>query len=185
MIAAVTEVALTMVIWVGAFRLNGWLPGYLDISPVISWIFLPAAVRLLSVMLLDTRGVAGLWLGALITNNAFHSEWQSLVVAVLSAGGPWLAVKIAQRWFGLQPTLKGLTASGLLQIAVLAALCNVLPHNLFFWAIGMVPTAASGVWPMFVGDLAGIVIVFYLLKTALAAAHWARHRGEGLASSDR
>ena len=154
----------TAAVWVSLFRFNDWFFGYIEFSQVISWVFVPAAGRLLSVMLFGLPGAFGLWLGALLTNHAFTSPWQSLVVASLSAGGPVVAMLIGKRWLRLSASLHGLTPANLFQLSVLAATCNAVPHNIYFWVIGLVPDPVTGVGPMFVGDLLGTLLALYTLR---------------------
>lgn len=160
----------TAVAWVLLFHLNEYLFGAFDLAKVlISWVFLPAAVRLLSVMLFGWRGALGLWLGTLLTNGASYEglSLMSLTVATLSALGPLVAVYVAMRWLRVPLNLRGLTASELTVFAVVGALCNVVPHNLFFWSIGMTSSPFGGLVPMFIGDLLGTVLVLYTLRFAL------------------
>ena len=155
------------------FRLNAWAFGYFEwAAAVISWVFLPAAVRLLSVMLLGRRGAMGLWIGTLITNEAVFGgdKFESIAVATLSATGPLVAVYLTMRWLKVPLNLRGLTTPHLTIFAIVGAFCNVIPHNLFFWLAGITPNPFGGLIPMFVGDVAGTVIVLYTLRGLLVAS---------------
>ncbi|MEJ8857460.1 hypothetical protein WKW79_23015 [Variovorax robiniae] len=167
--ASVLQVAGVAALWFVLFSLNDWAFGYLDQAHVISWVFLPAALRLLGVLLFGRWAALGLFLGALATNGtAFgHSMAQSVSVAALSGLGALGALHLTTRILQVPPTLRGLTAGRLAVFAVVGALCNVIPHNLFFWAVGLQPNPFVGLVPMFIGDLAGIVIVLYGLRGVL------------------
>ena len=167
--AAVFQVAGVAALWVALFRLNDWAFGYFDQAQVISWVFLPAALRLLGVLVLGQRAALGLFFGALATNGAAfeHSIAQSVSVASISSLGALGAIHLTTRLLQVPPTLRGLTAGRLAVFAVVGALCNVVPHNLFFWTVGLQPNPFVGLVPMFVGDLAGIVIVLYTLRGVL------------------
>jgi hypothetical protein len=67
--------------------------------------------------------------------------------------------------------LAGLQQSQLLVFAVVGAIFNALPHNLFFFMTGMSDDAWSGVLPMFVGDLAGTLIVLYIASFSIRMVH--------------
>jgi hypothetical protein len=56
-------------LWVGLFKFNSIFFEYLGVSQYISWVFLPAAIRMISVMLFDWVGAAGLFVGAVITSD--------------------------------------------------------------------------------------------------------------------
>lgn len=126
-------------------------------------------MRVLAVLGCGRIAVLGLFLGALLTSRAVHADdpMAAVVGAALTAIGPWLAVGIFQRWTRLPLDLRGLTPPLLLALAVLWALCNVVPHNLFFWLAGLQPDPVAGLGPMFVGDLVGIFVVLYGLRLAL------------------
>ena len=134
MAASAIAVAL---LWVLLFRLNRWAFSSIDVTVFISWIFLPAAIRMLAIMACDWVGALGLFAGALITNQAdpAGSAIDGLVLAFLSAAGPLLAFWCCTRLLRLPPTLTGLTASQLLVFAVVGALLNAVPHNIYFYLI--------------------------------------------------
>ncbi len=165
------QVGVALCAWLVLFSLNGWLLAYFDWAPVISWVFLPAAARLLSVMLFNWRGALGIWLGTLLTNGAVFGghPYQSQAVAAMSALGPLVAVYLTTRWLQVPMSLRGLTVSQLVVFSLVGAVCNVVPHNLFFWAIGITSSPVVGLIPMFIGDILGIVVVLYLLRAVLIA----------------
>mgnify|MGYP003584127937 CR=1 FL=1 len=165
------QIVGTATAWYLLFHLNEFLFGSFDWAKVfISWVFLPAAARLLSVMLFGWRGALGLWLGTLLTNEGSYGGGlspMSLTVATLSATGPLIAVQLTMHGHRVPMNLRGLTAGQLTVFAVVGALCNVVPHNVFFWLAGMTSSPVGGVVPMFVGDLLGTVLVLYALRFAL------------------
>lgn len=170
-LAVLLQVLGTMGAWIGLFELNIWFFGYFEWTQVISWIFLPAAVRLLCVMLFNWRGALGLWLGTLVTNvPVFGNDlFLSLMVATISAMGPLIAIYFTMRYLKISMDLRELTTGKLTVFAFVAALCNVIPHNIFFWIAGVAPSPFTGLIPMFVGDIAGTVLVFYMLRGVLFA----------------
>jgi hypothetical protein len=150
-------------VWVALYQLNNWLFSETYLNKYISWIFLPAAIRMLAVMVNGWAGVLGLFFGAILTNlSQLELEpFNVLVVAGLSALGPLAAVHLCTRWLQLPVDLAGLKRSQFLVFAVAGAIFNAFPHSLFFFMTGMSDDALSGVLPMFVGDLAGTLIVLY------------------------
>ncbi len=166
MLASIAGVALA---WVMLFKLNLWLFSFANITPFISWIFLPAAVRLLAVMWLGWRGAAGLFIGALITCNPVLGEnlTSALALSAVSALGSVVAVDCCMRWFKLPPSLNGLGASKLLGFAVAGAVCNVLPTNLTLYLAGQADAGSAEMLPMFVGDITGTLLILYLVALLL------------------
>jgi hypothetical protein len=151
-------------IWVGLFKLNAFFFDSIGFSHHISWIFLPAAIRMISVMLLDWIGAAGLFAGALITNAPWLDQnlSESIALAGLSSLGPVLAVTFCTRWLRMKGNLSGLGLRQLTLFGVVGALCNVVPHNIYFYMADRMQSPLDGVIPMFVGDLIGTVIVLYV-----------------------
>lgn len=151
-------------VWIALFKLNLWLFASIGVSQFISWIFLPAAIRMLSVMLFDGVGAIGLFIGAVITSNPLvdHNLSSAIILAGLSALGPMVAVTLCTKWLNLPPNLAGLGPRQLSLYALVGALCNVIPHNIYFYFSGKVENPLEGVFSMFTGDVLGTLIVLYV-----------------------
>lgn len=160
---------VVVLLWTGLFYLNEWLFSALSLSSVINWIFLPAAIRMLAVMALGWVGVAGLFVGALFTTDlVVHAGWyDAVVIAFLSALGPMFAVSACNRWLGMNEDLAGLRPSQLAVFSLAGAVCNVVPHNIYFFFSGHTPDIFSGMLPMLVGDLLGTLVILYFASLAL------------------
>ena len=164
-LAAVAVVLL----WTGLFYVNEWLFSALSLNSVINWIFLPAAIRMLAVMALGWVGAVGLFIGALLTNDIMvHSSWEdAIVIAGLSALGPMVAVRACTCLLRISDNLAGLRPSQLIIFSLAGVVCNVLPHNVYFFFSGHTPDIVSGMIPMLVGDLLGTLVILYLASLAL------------------
>jgi hypothetical protein len=160
---------VVVLLWTGLFYLNEWLFSAVSLSSVINWIFLPAAIRMLAVMALGWVGVVGLFIGALLTTDIImHSGWHdAIVIAGLSALGPIIAVRACTRWLGVSEDLSGLRPSQLVIFSLAGAVCNVVPHNIYFFFTGHTPDIFSGLIPMLVGDLLGTLVILYVASLAL------------------
>lgn len=161
-----------MALYFCIFELNVWLFASLSLTQSISWIYLPAAVRLLSVLVLGWAAAVGLMLGTLLTIFSSGSDWsgsmpESLAVAFLSGIGPVIAVAIGARWFRLPSDLSGLRPFHLLKFSLLGAACNVFPHTFFFWLLGKLSNPIEGIGVMFTGDVLGTLIVLYIAGVSL------------------
>jgi hypothetical protein len=164
--------ASVAVIWVVLFKLNAVFFESIGFSHHISWIFLPAAIRMISVMLLDWIGAAGLFAGALITNAPLLDQnlSEAIALSALSALGPVLAFNFCTRWLRISANLAGLGLRQLTLFGLVGALCNVIPHNIYFYLLDRSRSPMDGVIPMFVGDLIGTVIVLYVCALVLKYA---------------
>lgn len=161
------QVAVAAASWVGLYELNAWLFAAFEHTQRISWVFLPAAVRLVVVLLWGWRGALGLGLGALVTNVPIFGllTAESFLAAAASALAPCLAVALGRWAFGLPGSLQGLTPAALLKLAALNAACTLLLASLFtdVWGVRSLADGAA----MVVGDLIGTLIVLYATRSML------------------
>lgn len=155
--------------WCLLFKFNEILFATSEFSKHISWIFLPAAIRMLSVMVFEWVGAVGLFIGAMITSDILLGDNFStaLVLSSLSALGPVFAVAVCSKWLGLSRTLSGLGPRQICLFALIGALFNVVPHNIYLYFAGHMQTPFTGLLPMLIGDLVGTAIVIYLTSIVL------------------
>lgn len=167
----------TALLWIGLFYLNGWVFAALEETGTANWIFLPAALRLIAVLVLGWRGVLGLWLGTLATNTTvFDNIWvpESLGLAAVSALAPWLAVAMTRGKLELRPDLSGLDAVDLVALSVVCALWSALLHSAYLHWLGFDLAAAGSPVTMFVGNAVGTFLALYLFKLVMAVPATAR-----------
>ena len=151
------------VAWYLLYHLNQWLFASFSVSEQVNWIFLPAAIRMLAVVLFGWAGVLGLFLGALVTNQLFGevSPVSAVTVSALSALGPWLAFRVCTQWLHLPDDLAGLKPHHLLILSAVGAFFICVPHCIFFYLSGISPNLWSDLIPMFTGDLVGTLVMLY------------------------
>lgn len=164
-----TPVFATALAWAALYRLNDIWSDALAWSDGVTWLFLPAALRPLAILLFGLRGAAGLFLGSLLTMSMFTDAPMERVVSVaaLSALAPLAAVTCVVRCLNLRHHLRGLTTLHLLLVVVASAALSVTLHNLYYWNTDFHADLFSGMLPMFVGDLLGTFVVLYVARSAL------------------
>ena len=150
-------------LWVSLFELNGWLFSITEISRYSNWVFLPAALRVLAVLVLDWRGVAGLFAGTLFTcaPQIGVNMAEALVLASLSSLAPFVAVSLTTRCLRMAIDLKGMSYQQLAVIAAVAALSSSVSHNIFFSLQDELHSWVSVFFPMLAGDLIGTLFVLF------------------------
>lgn len=159
----------TAIAWIALFELNTYLFEDLAVNQNVSWIFLPAVVRVLAVMLAGYAGVIGLFIGALITNLPITSSELFDVFMLSSLAGltPLLAVWLVVRYFGLDEEFSDLRWWHLIAFSTAGAISNVVLTQCYL-AYSSRHDATSGSWfPMLVGDLLGTFAVLYIATFAL------------------
>jgi hypothetical protein len=157
------------VAWAILYRLNDVWAETLAWSDGVTWLFLPAAVRPLAILLFGVRGAAGLFLGSLLTMSLFTDAPVERVVSVaaISALAPLIAVTCVVRCLALRHHLRGLTTLHLIIIVVASSALSVALHNVYYWNANFHADLYSGMLPMLVGDLLGTFIVLYFARSAL------------------
>ena len=167
--AAIGGVAGVALAWCLLFELNDLLFAKLALSDHVSWVFLPAALRLVAVLLFGLVGAAGLFVGALLTqlNAGSPDVAEAVALASISALAPWLTVQAALRWLGIPRDLRGMQWRQLALIAAACAAVCSLAHQLYLtpeWALW---SGLPDLGPMFIGDLAGMLILGWLASRVL------------------
>ena len=168
----VTYCAISTLLYFGTYHLNTWLPSSVAIAPYVSLIYLPAAIRVLAVLVMGLPAAVGLMLGTLLsiytTEGAWEHVWyETLPTSFISGFGALLAVSIGTRLLKLPADLAGLQPLHLLQLSILGAVCNAIPTNTFFWLMGHISAPLDDALLMFSGDVIGSLVMLWLAATAV------------------
>lgn len=156
--------------WTLLFKLNMWAFKSLEVNHFVSWIFLPAFIRILSVLLFGWAAVTGLIIGAIITSNpADIGHTTPYVLALISGVGPMIAVRFCEYVLKLPPTLIGIRPSHLFIFAITGAFVNI-SLNGYYFALHQLPShPITCLSPMFIGDMLGSIIMLYVASFTLKA----------------
>ena len=142
---------------------NAWLFDQLSLSAHISWIYLPAFLRVAYVLIFGpVWGFGAIFLGSLLLGfRPDETLFQAFLNAVASALGPVLALGLF-RLLKERP-LQLVRLSDLIQMSLLYALLNAVVHH-FCWAYQQ-PNQLMSVSQlpiMMVGDLLGALLGAYV-----------------------
>lgn len=166
-----TMVATTMVAFLAMLAINEWLFPYLEFVPGINWVYLPAGMRVLCVLMFGNAGALGLLLVSWLVNFLYffpNDHLRAFMGGVLAAAAPWIANRIAQHAFGLRASLANLSPARLLACILLCSIASPLLHHLWFAVHGGTDDLLHSFFVMFIGDLNGTLIVVYAMKAILA-----------------
>ena len=153
------------------FWLNGLLFSKLHHSVGVSWVFLPAGLKLLLVLTMGLPGAVGISLAALALglSGELASNLTTALMASLIAGfAPYLVYKTLARKLELVDGLQKLTASTLLSLSVCFAMVSAALHQVLFSWQALTSQALNDLGAMFIGDMLGTLIVLYAAKLALS-----------------
>lgn len=156
--------------WTLLFKLNMWVFKSLEVNHYVSWIFLPAFIRVLSVLLFGWAAAIGLVIGAIITSHPADTGYVTpYILAIISGVGPMIAVRFCENFLKLPPTLIGIRPSHLFIFGITGAFVNV-SLNGYYFALHHLPShPITSLSPMFIGDMLGSIIMLYIASFALKA----------------
>lgn len=163
-------VVATILLFLAMLALNEWLFKQLEFAPGINWIYLPAGMRLLCTLLFAGAGAIGLLIVSWgVSFLLFFPDdfGRAFIGGILAALAPYLVYRLARRLYGLHPLLTNLTPRRLLVLSVAYAVASPLLHHVWFALQGQ-GNLLAGFAAMFVGDLAGTLIVIYAMKLVLS-----------------
>lgn len=151
-------VALT---WVLFFKLNMMFFSHFESSKFINWVFIPAGIRLIAVLLFGFYGVIGLFIGAMMTSHYVGIGFDTaIMVSLISGINPYLSITATKYCLKVDALMRGMDAKQLLTLSFFAALFNGLSHNLYFHLF-MGKGSIADCINMFIGDLIGSLIVLF------------------------
>jgi protein-S-isoprenylcysteine O-methyltransferase Ste14 len=166
----VAMAAATVTLFVAAVLVNELVFPRLSFAPGINWIYLPAGVRMLCILLFAEAGAVGLLLASWLVCFFYffpNDPVRSIAGGILASAGPYLVYRGAQQVFGLQASLTNLSPQRLLYCALAFSLASPLLHHLWFALYEHRPDLVSSFLVMAVGDFGGTLVVLYAAKFML------------------
>lgn len=155
--------------WVITYQLNILLFRNASISPMVSWVFLPAGIKIISVIIFNQLGVLGLFFGALTTYylNGFNVS-SPLILSSVSAISPYIAIHLSRYILKLDNLYSDMSGRQLLFISTMYAIVNTLLHH-YFVGVHMRNLAGFGneTLAMFCGDLFGTLLILLVMALGI------------------
>lgn len=173
---SVATVIVIAIAWVTFFELNSFAFSQLEYSERVNWIFLPAALRVIFVLLFNGVGAIGLMVGAYFTlpHTTDSVTLHALILSISSGLAPLIAVSFCKRFISLNSDLSGLKGAHILILSVACAAANSIILNSYLATQeGYSFLVAQGI-SIFVGDVLGSAIVLSVLAIALSI--WLKKR---------
>jgi glucose-6-phosphate-specific signal transduction histidine kinase len=149
-------------------------------EPNIAWLFLPAGVRLILIVVFEERSLLGLFLGSISTGLIFNDLNLSLglitLISLVATLATYLAYRIVKRFkFELDGDLRNLNLDTITSLALSAALLSTLGHHLVFKLNEGIfgKQVLTSVMTFFVGDLVGTLVILVLVFVTFKL--WYKH----------
>lgn len=151
------------------FGVNSYFLDSFAHSLGVSWIFLPAGLRLLLTLLFAESGAIGIALASVIISICFFFENLVLGIAagITSGLAPYVARYLAFKDMGLNAQLDTLDGSKLLSCVLIYSLICPLMHQILFTLATPDNLFFDNLGVMMIGDLLGTIIVIYSAKTLI------------------
>jgi hypothetical protein len=164
-------IGISACLYTGFFLLNELLFSRLEHVEGVNWIYLPSGFRVLLVLAMNWPGAVGIMLGGWYIDLFLQHETLGLGVlgnGIVSGFVPVAVKAWMQRRRQFDTQLHDLNIFHLLHFVLLYAACNSLGHQGLWWWLDR-PGAHFWVdiWPMFVGDALGAILILYGLRCLL------------------
>lgn len=161
-LAAIGIILAVAATWIFTFGLNTLLDPVFFEHIGVSWLFIPAGVRLLAVVLYRWKGAFGICVGSFVTSLYLYEDPVFITgTSIISGAAPWIVLQLLELNPGFRQNLADLSWLNLLLMCLMFALVNVTLTQGFFVYMGT--TGYSAVpeisLAMFIGDLSGAILV--------------------------
>jgi len=160
------SIAIVALTWAILYKLNNFALSSLSVTSFISWIFIPAGLRLLAILLLNrTAAIAGLFIGALITGFSLQLElidW--IVISAISATSPYLAIEVAHYFLPIKGKVCELSVGQIFTMSLSLAVYNAVLHNVYFYLFHFTHRFWINTFEMLTGDFIGAFFVVYIFS---------------------
>jgi hypothetical protein len=160
----------TAVVFIVSLWINQEVFTHTEFVRGVNWIYLPSGIRLLSTLLLGGDGAIGLLVASWLVDFFYffpHDPIRSFAGGIIATVAPYAVYRLALERYKLRASLTNLTAKRLLVLALAYSVANPLLHHIWFALQGNTHNVIESFSMMFVGDLAGALIMLYAMKGIL------------------
>lgn len=163
-----TAVSLAL-LWVGVVAANDALFQQWQVSSYASFIYLPAALRIVFPLVFGNSGYLGIILGSFFVTQGYINNGiiDTACLAITSALAPFVGISVFKLLFTIRPDLADLKTVHLVALALLCAVSNALLLNIYFPFSGRSIQQLNGVMTILIGDILGTVIVLFCISFIL------------------
>ena len=149
-----------------SFGINTYFLDYFSHSVGISWIFLPAGLRLLLTLMFASSGAIGIVISSILINIFFYfDDWVLAIgTGIISGLAPLLARYLSFKGMNLGTNLNTLNGPKLLNCILIFSLISPLLHQALFTALNPDNLFLENLGAMIFGDLIGTILVVYVAK---------------------
>jgi hypothetical protein len=149
------------------FFLNDWLTETLKYDLGVSWVYLPAGLRLFLILIFGLSGAIGIAFASFTISyfGAFPSDLVTCMgIGLISGFAPLLAMRVVLSNIQISNDLSNLSMQKIILCVVVYALMSAGLHQLWFGLRGLESGSLNHFLVMFIGDVAGSILLIALIK---------------------
>ena len=139
----------------------------LEFAPGVHWIYVPAGVRLLCILLLGDNGALGVLLAIWLVDIFLifpDDPIQAFIRGLIATAAPYLVYRYARARYDFNVSLANLTPKRLLLLVFGNAIASSVLHQIWFCIEGDTERLLQRSAVMLMGNLMGGLIVIYCMK---------------------
>jgi hypothetical protein len=153
------------------FYINAWLTAQLAYGLGVSWIYLPAGLRLFLTLIFGLSGALGIAVASFLISylGGFPHDITTCVgIGLISGFAPYLVRIFVLNHVSISPDLSNLSLPKLVICIVVYAVLSAGLHQLWFAIRGLDGAGSINHFlVMFLGDVIGTVLLIALIKYSL------------------
>ncbi|MGV0959317.1 MAG: hypothetical protein ACOYB1_05715 [Limnohabitans sp.] len=165
-------ISVSALLFIVFFTVNGLIFSRMEYRHGVNWIFLPAGFRVILILVMGIPASMGIMLGTWFIDRAALESGQASIVwlnSIVSGFTPWVIMKALEKYGQLSAHLRQFSSAQLLNFTLIYGAANAVLHQLGWWLLD--PASVNpwvDIWPMFVGDVLGALIMLYAFKGILS-----------------
>ena len=166
-IQLLVEAGLSAILYIAFFYFNGYAMTYLEAAQGVTWIFLPAGLRIFLTLIFNYSAAFGLAIGSMVINWIGFYEADlvtTLGIAVICALAPLLGRHFVIHNIRINADLSNISIRNLLATIVIFSLLSSGLHQIWFITRGIESGSFNLFITMFVGDVLGSILFVGMIK---------------------
>lgn len=153
------------------FYMNDWLTTHLTFGLGVSWIYLPAGLRLFLTLIFGLPGALGIAVASFFISYLGHFPHElttCIGIGLISGFAPYLARVFVLSNMDISPDLSNLTLPKLVICTLIYAVLSAALHQLWFSVRSLDETGSFDHFlVMLIGDVLGTTVLVGLIKVGL------------------
>ena len=163
-------VLISALLYSALFFVNDWLTGTVKYDLGVSWIYLPAGLRLFLILIFGLAGAVGIAIASFTISyfGVFPPDLVTCIgIGLISGFAPLLAKWVVVSNTHISNDLSNLSLQKIIICVVVYALVSAGLHQYWFELRDLESGSLNHFLVMFVGDIAGSILLIALIKYSI------------------